>query len=67
MTWLAEIERALRVAAYLVVRHGDVYAPLLDRLESELEAERHRVSPRDRAARILADLTREVRNAPALG
>lgn len=65
MTRLQEIERALRVMAYLVVRHGEAYAPLLDRLEAELEAERRRVSPRDRAAKILADL-REFRIAPAV-
>jgi hypothetical protein len=59
------IERALAVVAYLVVRHGDQYAPIMDRLERELEEERHRASTRDRAQRILAGLTREVRNAPA--
>lgn len=67
MTRLQEIERGLQVVAYLVVRHGDTYVPLLDRLETELEAEKHRQAPRDRAAKILATFTREVRSAPAAG
>lgn len=46
------LERALVVAAYIVVRHGPVYAPLVDRLERELEAAR-RDDPVDRARRIL--------------
>ena len=27
------LERALRIVAYVVLRHGDVYAPILDRLQ----------------------------------
>jgi hypothetical protein len=51
---LAErIQRALVLAAYVVVRHGPVYAPLLDRLERELDAAR-RNDPTDRAKHILA-------------
>jgi hypothetical protein len=57
------IERSLAVVAYIVVRHGEAYAPLLDRLEEELEAARKVTSHRDRAQRILATLTREVRHA----
>lgn len=60
---IAEIENALRVVAYGVVRHGDAYVPLLERLERELEAAHKAVSHRDRAAAILSSLTREVRNA----
>jgi hypothetical protein len=67
MTRLQQIERGLQVMAYLVVRHGETYVPLLDRLEQELEAEKHRQAPRDRAAKILASLTREVRSVPAAG
>lgn len=47
------IERALVLAAYVVVRHGPAYAPLLDRLEQELEAAR-RNDPTERAKCILA-------------
>ena len=46
------IERALMLAAYVVVRHGPAYAPLLDRLERELEAARQN-DPNARARRIL--------------
>ena len=60
----SETERALAVVAYIVMRHGDAYVPLLDRLERELELERNRPNHRSRAAAILASLTREVRNAP---
>jgi hypothetical protein len=49
---IERIERALVLAAYVVVRHGPVYAPLVDRLERELEAAR-RNDPSERAKRIL--------------
>lgn len=35
---VARLERALVVMAYVVVRHGPTYAPILRRLERELEA-----------------------------
>jgi hypothetical protein len=57
------IERALAVVAYIVVRHGDAYVPLLDRLEQEWEREQQRGATKTRAQAILAKLTREVRNA----
>lgn len=63
MTPLPSLEQALKVAAYLVVRHGDAYVPLLDRLEREWELEQQRGSSRSRAQQILNKLTREVRNA----
>jgi hypothetical protein len=53
---LPELEGALAVVAYIVVRHGDVYAPLLDRLEHEVEEAKRRGSHRDRAQRILDSL-----------
>jgi hypothetical protein len=40
------------LAAYVVVRHGPVYAPLVDRLERELEAAQWN-DPTERAKRIL--------------
>lgn len=52
-----ETERALAVMAYVVLRHGDAYAPLLDRLEREVEEERRQASHSDRARRILASMS----------
>jgi len=51
---IEEIEKALAVAAYLVVRYGPVYAPLVDRLERELE-DAKRNEPIAKAKRILAE------------
>ena len=51
---IERIERALVLAAYVVVKHGPVYAPLLDRLETELQAAR-RNDPTELARRILKD------------
>ncbi|APX83984.1 hypothetical protein BV511_04165 [Methylorubrum extorquens] len=50
------IERALRLVAYLVARDegGEVYLPILDRLEEELAESRRRERPRDRALRLLS-------------
>lgn len=58
MTSLAELEKFLAVAAYLVVRHGEAYTPTFERLEKEVDAARHRVDQRSRALRVLADLKR---------
>lgn len=52
---LAELKEALRVAAYVVLRHGDVYVPIMDRLAREVdEACRDTPSSSERARRILA-------------
>lgn len=53
------IERALRLVAYLVARddEGEVYLPILDRLEEELAECRRRERPRDRALRLLSART----------
>lgn len=59
---IAELENALRVLAFGVVRYGDAYVPIMERLEAELEAARKAVTHRDRAAAILSSLTREVRS-----
>lgn len=53
---LAELERFLAVAAYLVVRHGESYTPTFERLEQELEEMRRRLGNQDRARRVLAEL-----------
>lgn len=58
---LAELERCLAVAAYLVVRHGDAYALTFERLECELEQMRQRLGNRERAQRVLARLITNVR------
>jgi hypothetical protein len=46
------LEHALMLVAYIVLRHGPVYAPYIDRLERELEAARQN-DPTERAKRIL--------------
>jgi hypothetical protein len=53
---LARLERALAVVAYVVLRHGPVYAPILERLEQEVAAAR-RGDPTIRAQAILAAYT----------
>lgn len=50
------LERALVLAAYIVVRHGPQFAPIVERLESELAAAR-RDDPVERAKRILERYT----------
>jgi hypothetical protein len=52
------IERALVLAAQIVLQHGPVYAPYIDRLEMELEKAR-RNDPAERAKRILERYTVE--------
>ena len=52
VSMIDRLERALVLAAYIVVRHGPVYAPYIDRLERELEAARQN-DPMVRARRIL--------------
>jgi len=49
---LERLERALAKAALVVVMYGEVFAPILERLEREVEAVR-RNDPVDRARRIL--------------
>ena len=44
------------LAAYIVLRHGLVYAPYVDRLEKELEAAR-RNDPTEHAKRVLETYT----------
>lgn len=57
---ITHTERAYMVAAYVVMRHGEAYVPLLDRLEREVERERAGSTNRQRAAEILRSFTREV-------
>lgn len=60
---VAQLEKTLHALAYIVVRHGEVYGPLLERVERELEEARLKTSHRDRAQQILAKLTKEVSHA----
>jgi hypothetical protein len=55
---IERLERALALAAQIVLRHGATYAVYLDRLERELEAARQN-DPTERARRILASYTEE--------
>lgn len=52
LSMIERLERALVLVAYIVVRHGPVYAPYIDRLERELEMTRQN-DPTERAKRIL--------------
>lgn len=56
---VARVERALVFAAYVLEKYGDRYAPILERLERELEELRRQENPRDRARRILETYTRD--------
>lgn len=50
------IERALAVAAYVVVNHGDVYLPIFERLECELADAKRRADAVGRARAIVEKL-----------
>ncbi|WP_375780841.1 hypothetical protein ACE103_20080 [Bradyrhizobium sp. ma5] len=47
---------AIALVSEVIILHGEKYAPLLDRLEQELEAIKHYESPVSRARRHLARL-----------
>jgi hypothetical protein len=49
---LERLERALFVVAYIVKRHGEVYAPILDRLDREVKMAK-RNARKGKADRIL--------------
>jgi hypothetical protein len=55
---IERLERALALAAQIVLRHGAIYVVYLDRLERELEAARQK-DPTERARRILANYTED--------
>jgi hypothetical protein len=55
---IERLERALVLAARIVLLHGAVYAPYIDRLEKELERAR-RNDPLEKARRILEIYTDE--------
>ena len=56
MTLVERLERALVLAVQIVLQHGAVYAPYIDRLEIELEKAR-KTDPTERAKRILERYT----------
>lgn len=63
----AEIERAIAVVAMGVLRHGDAYMPVLERLEAELAALDRQNDKRSRATAALhAMMQRRATNASAL-
>lgn len=62
---LAEIERALAIAAYVVLRHGPAYAPTMERLKAERDALKRHGSAEDRARRILEELPADLIRLPA--
>lgn len=51
--------RALAAVAYVVVRHGEEYGPLLERLLAE-KSQMEKRNYRDKAHDLLAAVTREV-------
>lgn len=50
---LEYLEKRLAMMAYIVLRHGEVYAPLTEWIEAEIEEVRAKGSVRDRAQQIL--------------
>lgn len=57
------LERSVHALAYIVIRHGDQYGPLLEWLADELEERRRAPTARDRARQILSQMTREAHHA----
>lgn len=53
---LEDLERWLELAAYVVMRHGDVYLPIFERFERELSAARAKTDARSRASSVLQRL-----------
>jgi len=51
---LTEIDETLTALAYIVLKHGEKYAPLMERMVLEREKVQCQVSASDRARQILA-------------
>lgn len=63
----AELERAIAVVAMGVLRHGDAYMPVLERLQAELAAlDRHNDTRSRATAALHAMMQRRATNASAL-
>jgi hypothetical protein len=58
------LEKAVHALAFIVLRHGEQYAELMEWVDEELEQRRRVPSARDRAQRILRDSLQEVRHVP---
>ena len=56
---IERIERAMVVLALIIERDGDVYLPLFEKFESELEALRKQQATRERARALLKAYSRE--------
>lgn len=59
---IERLEKAVHALAFIVMRHGETYGPLLEWLDDELEERRRAPTARDRAQQILS---RSLREAPA--
>lgn len=57
------LERAVHALAYIVMRHGEQYGPLLEWLADELEARQRAPSARERAQQILTRTLRQAHHA----
>lgn len=56
---IERLEKAVHVLAYIVLRHGEKYGPLLEWLDDELDVMKKAPSARDRAQQILNRSMRE--------
>ncbi len=54
---LGRLEAALVTAAYIVIKHGPQYSPLLERLEKEVAELKMREDPMAKAHRLLEAYT----------
>lgn len=57
------LERAVHALAYIVMRHGEQYGPLLEWLADELEERKKAPTARERAQQILSQMTRQAHHA----
>jgi len=53
---LSELEQTVAVLAYIVLRHGEVYAPLFDKMEQALLRRRQQENATTRANRYLENI-----------
>lgn len=53
MRYASDLQRALAIVAWCVLKYGAAYAPLLDRLELEVRQEHLRAGYQERAAVLL--------------
>jgi hypothetical protein len=54
---IERLERGMVVLAYLMVRDGDVHAPMYERLECELAEMKRKAATLERARQLLASET----------